>query len=134
MGTRIHTATVWPTLLYRDADEAIRFLVQAFGFEELVCYRDDADESVVLHAEVRWPHGGGVSLGTAGSDPMIADLPPGTGRIFILTDAPDGIYQRAVAAGAKVVQEPHDEHWGSREFTVRDPEGVYWCFSTDYDD
>ena len=41
--TSERTATVWPTLRYADARAAIRFLVEAFGFEE-VCSYAGADE------------------------------------------------------------------------------------------
>ena len=43
---------------YGDARAAINFLVDAFGFEELVSY-PGAVESIVAHAELRWPLGGG---------------------------------------------------------------------------
>ena len=127
--TTERTATVWPALRYRDALAAIRFLVEAFGFEEIVRY-PGADESQVSHAELRWPLGGGVMLGSAREDSVIAGLPPGTGSIYVVTEEPDALYERARTAGAQVVRELHDEDYGSREFTVRDPEGVYWSFGT----
>jgi uncharacterized glyoxalase superfamily protein PhnB len=89
-----------------------------------------ADESTVSHAELRWPAGGGVMLGTARADSVIADLPPGTGSIYVVTEDPDALFERARAAGARVVQELHDTDYGSRDFAVRDPEGVYWNFGT----
>lgn len=129
MSATERTATVWPTLTYRDARGAIRFLVDAFGFEEVVSYPGN-DESTVSHAELRWPEGGGVMLGTARADSVIADLPPGTGSIYVVTEDPDALFERARAAGARVVQELHDTDYGSRDFAVRDPEGVYWNFGT----
>ena len=48
----------------------------------------------------------------------------------VVTENPDALYDRARNAGARVVRELHDEDYGSREFTVRDPEGVYWSFGT----
>jgi uncharacterized glyoxalase superfamily protein PhnB len=122
-------AVVWPTLRYRDAPAAIRFLVEAFGFEETAVYPGET-EGTVAHAELRWPGGGGVMLGSGRADSTIADLPPGTGSIYIVTDQPDALFARATAAGATVVQEPRDEDYGSRGFTVRDPEGVFWSFGT----
>jgi uncharacterized glyoxalase superfamily protein PhnB len=127
--TTERTTTVWPTLTYRDARAAIRFLVDAFGFEEVVSY-PGTDESIVSHAELRWPAGGGVMLGSARADSVIADLPPGTGSIYVVTEDPDGIFERACKAGARVVMELHNTDYGSRDFAVRDPEGVYWNFGT----
>jgi uncharacterized glyoxalase superfamily protein PhnB len=134
-STNTNTATrpvtrVWPTLRYRDAHAALRFLVDAFGFEQTACYPGATDD-VVAHAEVRWPGGGGLMLGSASrEDSVIAELPAGVGSVYVVTDDPDGLFARAVGAGATVVRELTDQDYGSREFTVRDPEGVFWSFGT----
>jgi uncharacterized glyoxalase superfamily protein PhnB len=47
-----------------------------------------------------------------------------------MTDEPDALYERAVAAGAEVLREPADTDYGSREFAVTDPEGNLWSFGT----
>ena len=121
--------TIWPALRYRDAPAAIRFLKDAFAFTEAVVYPGEG-EGIVAHAELAWPGGGGVMLGSVRPDSTIAELPPGTGSIYIYTEDPDGLYERACAAGARVVLAVHDTDHGSRDFTVRDPEGVYWSFGT----
>lgn len=127
--TDITPTVMWPTLRYADAPAAIRFLVQAFGFEEAAVHPGGA-EGTVAHAELRWPGGGGLMLGTARADSAIADLPAGVGSIYIVVDDPDAVFERAVAAGATVTLAPHDSDHGSRDCTVRDPEGVYWNFGT----
>jgi uncharacterized glyoxalase superfamily protein PhnB len=123
--------TVWPTLRARDARRLIRFLVDAFGFEEVVTYGDQPDGSgdVVVHAELGWPLGGGVMLGSARDDGPWA-LTPGTAGCYVVTDDPDALHDRAVAAGAEVLQPLHDTDYGSRDFAVRDPEGNRWSFGT----
>ena len=128
-STTQRTATVWPTLRYRDARAAIRFLVEAFGFEEVATYAG-ADESIVAHAELRWPLGGGLMLGSPRADSAISELPPGVGSVYVVTDAPDQLFERARNAGARIVRGLRDEDYGSRGFTARDPEGVYWSFGT----
>lgn len=120
---------LWPTLCYRDAPAAIRFLVEAFGFEAAAVYNGDTEDQVV-HAELRWPGGGGVMLGSPVPERTVKDLPTGTGSVYAVTDDPDGLFARAVAVGATVVRAPRDEDYGSRDFVVRDPEGVYWSFGT----
>jgi uncharacterized glyoxalase superfamily protein PhnB len=50
--------------------------------------------------------------------------------VYVVTDAPDALYERARAAGARIVRELHDADYRSREFTARDPEGVYGSFGT----
>src|SRR5207244_4558526 len=63
---------------------------------------------VVEHAELRWPLGGGVMLsGVVGGDSTIKDLPPGTGSLYVVTDEPDLLYERARAAGATMRSEAH---------------------------
>ena len=125
--------TVWPALRARDARGLIRFLVDALGFEETVVYGDQPDGSgdVVVHAELAWPLGGGIMLGSVKA---VADdqwpVQPGSAGCYVVTDAPDALYERAVAAGAEVVAPLHDTDYGSRDFAVRDPEGNLWSFGT----
>ncbi len=126
-----HRTAVWPILSYTAARAGIDFLVQAFGFEERAVYGRDGGSDVVEHAELRWPLGGGVMLGTAGKD----DSPfgrrrPGNDSVYVVCDDPDGLFARATAAGAEVVRGLKDEDYGSRGFTVRDPEGNLWSFGT----
>jgi uncharacterized glyoxalase superfamily protein PhnB len=121
--------TVWPTLVYRDARAAIRFLVEAFGFEVTALHPPEGDVPV-QHAELRWPEGGGVMLGSVREGGVLDGLPPGTGSVYVVVTDPDERFARATAAGATVVRAPRDEDYGSRDFVVRDREGVFWCFGT----
>jgi uncharacterized glyoxalase superfamily protein PhnB len=125
--------TVWPALRARDARALIRFLVDAFGFEETVVYGDQPDGGgdVVVHAELSWPLGGGVMLGSVreGADDGWP-VPPGSAGCYVVTDDPDALHDRAVAAGAKVTRPLHDTDYGSRDFAVQDPEGNRWSFGT----
>jgi uncharacterized glyoxalase superfamily protein PhnB len=123
--------TVWPILSYRDARAALAFLRDAFGFEERAAYARDDDPSIIEHAEMRWPLGGGVMFGTAGKDDSpFGQRMPGNDSVYVVTDEPDALYERAVTAGAEVVRGLVDEDYGSRGFSVRDPEGNIWSFGT----
>jgi uncharacterized glyoxalase superfamily protein PhnB len=119
---------VWPTLRAHDARALITFLVDAFGFEETAVY---GEGSRVDHAELSWPPGGGIMLGSVRDD---ADDPwalrPGTSGAYVVTDDPDALHARAVAAGAEITREPFDTDYGSRDFAARDPEGNLWAFGT----
>jgi uncharacterized glyoxalase superfamily protein PhnB len=115
--------TVWPTLKARDARGLIRFLVDAFGFEETVVY---GDGDRVEHAELAWPLGGGVMLGSADG---LGDS-DGSLTVYVVTDDTDALYERAKAAGAEVIREPNDTDYGSRDASFRDPEGNRWSFGT----
>ena len=126
-----HTAYVWPILSYRDARAGIAFLTAAFGFEEQAVYAREGDPSVIEHAELGWPPGGGVMLGTAGKDDSpFGRRTPGNDSVYVVCDDPDALFERATAAGAEVVQGLKDEDYGSRGFSVRDPEGNLWSFGT----
>lgn len=121
------TAPLWPCFTYRDAPAAIDFLQRAFGFVELARY---GTGDVIEHAELGWPGGGGIMLGTSREDSVLSDQRPGGGSVYVVTDDPDGLYERARAAGATIVRELRDEDYGSRGFTCHDPEGVSWSFGT----
>jgi uncharacterized glyoxalase superfamily protein PhnB len=129
MTTRTMEATVWPTLVYADAPAALRFLADAFGFEETLVVPGDGD-GVVAHAELRWPLGGGVMLGSVRSDALLGEQHAGAGSVYVVTDEPDALFARSTAAGAQVVIGLDDTSYGSRGFTVRDPEGNLWSFGT----
>jgi uncharacterized glyoxalase superfamily protein PhnB len=120
---------VWPTLRATDARALIRFLVDAFGFEETAVYGEGA---LVDHAELSWPLGGGVMLGSVREDSAVQALPtpPGSFGAYVVTDEPDALRDRAVAAGAELISDLHDTDYGSRDFAVRDPEGNRWSFGT----
>ena len=49
---------------------------------------------------------------------------------IVVCDDPDALFTRATAAGAEVIQGLTDEDYGSRGFSVRDPEGNIWSFGT----
>ena len=125
------TTRVWPILTFRDAPGAIRFLTEAFGFEQRAVFTSDDDPSVVEHAELRWPGGGGIMFGSADKDTSaFGTRAPGNDAVYVVCDDPDGLFARATAAGAEVVRGLLDEDYGSRGFTVRDPEGNLWSFGT----
>jgi uncharacterized glyoxalase superfamily protein PhnB len=130
MGTTQKTDTiVWPTLIYADAPAALRWLAEAFGFEEALVVPGDR-EGVVAHAELRWPLGGGVMLGSIRSDSVLGEQHAGMTSVYVVTDEPDALFERATAAGAEVVVGLYDADYGSRGFTVKDPEGNLWSFGT----
>lgn len=124
---------VWPAFRANDARGLIKFLVEALGFEEVVVY---GEAGRVDHAELAWPPGGGVMLGSVKAGSARDDAGqsgvtgPGHFSAYVVTSNPDGLYARAVAHGAKVASELHDTDYGSRDFAIEDPEGNRWSFGT----
>ena len=128
MNDKTPAPQVWPTLRARDARGLIAFLVAAFGFEQTVVY-GDGDQ--VDHAQLSWPAGGGIMLGSARDDAGDSwPLRPGTFGAYVVTDDVDAVYRRARAAGAEIIAEPYDTDYGSHDFAARDPEGNRWSFGT----
>lgn len=119
--------TLYPCLSYRDAPAAMDWLIEAFGFEKKVVY--EGEDGTIEHAEL----GYGPSRIMFGSDRGPDDrYGPHVGQawIYMVVDDPDAHYERAKAAGAEIVEELHDQDYGSRDYSARDPEGNLWNFGT----
>lgn len=125
------SANIIPALRYRDADAGVEFLRSAFGAEEKEIHRDE--DGVIRHAELRLD-GGLVMVGQAAQEGWLGGEPArplaSTVSLYVIVEAPDAHHERAVAAGAKVVRPLEDTEYGSREYSVRDPEGNLWSFGT----
>ncbi|MFH9352544.1 VOC family protein [Kitasatospora sp. NPDC017646] len=128
MDTETPAPQVWPTLRATDARALIRFLADAFGFQEVASY---GEGEFVAHAELAWPEGGGVMLGSV-RETAPGEWPgrPGSFSAYVVTADPDGVHARAVAAGARITAGPHGTDYGSRDFAAADPEGNHWYFGT----
>ncbi|BDH56885.1 hypothetical protein MTP03_18240 [Tsukamurella sp. PLM1] len=50
--------------------------------------------------------------------------------MYVVVHDPDAVYARAQELGARLVREMREEDYGSRGFTVADPEGNTWSFGT----
>ena len=119
---------VMPYLLYEDSDDALEFLVNAFGFTEKLRMTDDSGR--VNHAEVQM-NDGVIMLGTPPGDyKNPAKLGGKTQNIYVYVDDVDSHYERAKQSGAKIVREPEDQFYGDRNYGVEDPEGHEWYFGT----
>jgi len=133
-STKKTTATIVPTLRYRDAVTAIDWLCQAFGFEKhLVVPGEDGG---IAHAQLVFGNGM-VMLGSARDDafdklqrPLAAPDDPVSQSPYIIVDNVDEHYKRAAAAGAVIVFPPEDQDYGGRLYSCRDPEGNLWNFGS----
>jgi uncharacterized glyoxalase superfamily protein PhnB len=117
------TQTVFPTLQFRDARASIAWLERTLGAASLTVHEDDAGH--VAHAEVRI----GASAIMCGDRPDATATPIGQSVIYVVVDDADAAHARARDAGA----EPSaltDQDYGSRDFSVRDPDGNLWALGT----
>jgi len=127
-------SSVIPTLRYRDAHAAIEWLCTVFGFTRHAVH--ELPDGSVAHAELALG-GGMVMLGSARDDEYGRNFksPADLGGVetrstYIVLPDVDGAYARAQAAGATVMRPLKDTGYGSREFTVKDPEGHSWSAGT----
>jgi uncharacterized glyoxalase superfamily protein PhnB len=127
-------ATVIPCLRYRNAPAAIEWLCKAFGFEKHLVVPGEGGS--IAHAQLSFGNGM-IMLGSVKESEFnrFIKQPDEIGgaetqtSYLVVADA-DAIYQRAMAAGAKIVLEIKDEDYGGRGFSCRDPEGRLWSFGT----
>ncbi len=112
---------IFPALRYTDADAALTFLRDAFGFTEVAAYR--GEDGTIQHAEMQLEDGGMIMFG-AGH--------PGSGSTTIYAVVGDlqAHFERARDAGAEITEEPTDRDYESREYQVKDLGGNQWCFGT----
>lgn len=127
-------STVMPTLRYRNAPAMIDWLVKVFGFERHAVYANP--DATIAHAELAL-NGGMIMLGSMKDDEYGRGFksPEEMGGVetrsaYIVVADADAAYRRAVDAGAIVIRPLQDTPYGSREFTIKDPEGHSWSAGT----
>ena len=128
MTATTSTPTFYPGLQYRDAEAAMKWLEEVLRCERREDHRDE--DGNVVHAELDFG-GAVVMLGSAGvgREPF-RSLPAGGRLVYCALDEVDSLYERVRAAGADVAVEIMNTDYGSRDFTLRDPEGNLWAFGT----
>ncbi len=133
-------STVIPALRYRDAPAAIEWLCSMLGFTRHAVY--EGAGGVINHAELALG-GGMIMLGSMKDNERGKDDEQGrrfnapaelggveTSSVYIVVPDADAVYARAQAAGATIVRPLQQMEYGSREFTVSDPEGHSWSVGT----
>jgi uncharacterized glyoxalase superfamily protein PhnB len=123
-------STVMPALRYVDAPAAMEWLCNVLGFERHAVY--PGPNGTIAHAELTLG-GGMIMLGSQKDDQYGRGLKaPGelggfeTSSLYLIVPAVDVVYQRAQALGATISRAIEETHYGSREFTLKDPEGHSW--------
>jgi uncharacterized glyoxalase superfamily protein PhnB len=122
--------TIFPILRYNDAREAIRWLGSVFGFVQLFSVPESGP--YVRHAQLKLGRNL-VMVGSVPPDDGIASpmtLGSSTQMLAVYVENPDEHFQRAKAAGAKILYPPTDTDFGSREYHAVDLEGHPWTFGT----
>jgi uncharacterized glyoxalase superfamily protein PhnB len=115
---------ILPHIVYQDLPNAIAWLTRVFGFIEHYRYGNP-------------PSGAQLLLGNAcimvnqakpgQSSP--AQVGYGTQSLTVFVDDVEGQFERARAAGAKVLETPHETVYGEFQCAFEDLDGHRWLFS-----
>ncbi len=117
---------ILPHVIYRNVAEASRWLTAVFGFGEHYRYGEpDAPNGAQVHLGAAW-----VMLNAAGpGEKTPAELGYGTQSLTVFVPDVDAHYEKARAAGATIVEEPHETMYGERQYGVLDLDGHHWLFA-----
>jgi PhnB protein len=119
-----HTAV--PYLIVKDADKLLTFLKTAFDGKVKEEHR--TADGKVMHADVIIGDSH-IMMGQASE--KYGAMP---GSILLYVPDCDAMYNAALKAGAKSVQELQDHFYGDRSGGVEDPTGNTWWISTHVED
>ena len=115
--------SIAPMLSVRRGPQALEFYQAAFGAK--ILFKIENEGSVVARLAVE-----GAEFWVADESPEHQNFSPetlggGTVRMVMIVADPDAAFDRAVAAGAKVVV-PVENNYGWRLGRVVDPHGHHW--------
>jgi len=126
--------TATPYLIVKGAAEAIDFYKRTFGATELLRMADP--QGRIGHAEIK----------IGDSVIMLAEEHPAMGyrgprslggssvSILLYLENVDGVFERAIKAGAKAQRAVADQFYGDRSGTLEDPFGHVWTVATHVED
>ena len=126
-----------PTLAYKDAKKAIKWLVDAFEFEKNMVH--ESEDGKVMHAQLTYK-GNMIMLGSSNSGTPFSKLikhpdeidgyETQSNYIIIDDDEIDAHFERAKKHGAKIVMELVAEDYGGKNYVCYDIEGHLWSFGS----
>ena len=121
----IPEATVIPELAYPDLGSAVRWLCDAFGFQERLRIGDHRVQLTV---------GAGAVVAMDSSRDTGAPRPTSAYGVLVRVMDVDAHFARAKAAGAEILSPPTTYPFGERQYSARDVGGHRWTFSESVDD
>jgi len=124
--------TITPSLICKNAAQAIEFYKKAFGAVERA--RMATPDGKIGHAEMKI---GDSIFFVSDEFPQMGALAPTPDvpfGLYLYVDGVDAVFRRAVDAGAKVLMPVQDQFWGDRNGSLLDPYGYRWGISTHVED
>jgi uncharacterized glyoxalase superfamily protein PhnB len=116
--------SITPGLTCRDAARAILFYKEAFGATEKM--RMGGTDGKIMHAELQI--GDSLIFVNDPMGPAAASEPSASvaASLYLYVEKADDVFNRAVAAGARINVPLQDMFWGDRYGAVIDPFGHHW--------
>jgi len=121
--------TIIPYLALEGGTEALQFYKAAFGARELA--REVAPDGRLINARLRIGDSILMLSDVFPGDDAVAPSMVGTTTVTLQLYAKDidRVWDRAVAAGAKVVVPLDEQYWGERHGHLLDPFGHHWSLA-----
>ncbi|HEA30993.1 MAG TPA: glyoxalase [Leeuwenhoekiella sp.] len=127
-------ASIIPTMRYKNAPAAIKWLCEAFGFTKNLIV--PGDNNKIVHAQLTFGNSM-IMLGSENDNAFGKHVKTpqdvngiNTQTAYIIVPEIDSHYKNAIAHGAEIVLDIKDEIHGGRGYTCRDPEGYLWNFGS----
>ena len=114
--------TITPNIIVEDAARAVAFFESAFGAEEIM--RLTMPDGKIAHCELK------IGDSRLNLGEVQEGWPAHTLLAQLHVEDSDAMFDRAVAAGSKVVMPMTDMFFGYREGRVVDPFGNTWTITT----
>lgn len=119
-----HTLT--PYLIVPDGEKMLNFLQQVFGAKLLE--RFNCPDGTIRHSELEM---GDSRVMMAQANEQFAPRPQ---TLYVYLADVDAAYRRALAIGAKSLQEVAQQNYGDRNGAFEDPAGNWWWVATRVED
>lgn len=114
---------VLPHVVYQDLPAAMAWLSRAFGFVEHYHYSEPISGAQMYLGRVF------VMVKQARGEASPATLGFGTQSLTVFVEDVEAHFARAKAAGARILEEPHETVYGEFQYAAEDVDGHHWLFS-----
>jgi uncharacterized glyoxalase superfamily protein PhnB len=121
----VPTNMLLPHLVYQDVDAAVEWLSRVFSFQEHYRHGGPPSNGAQMHFGGAWIMLSRAREGRAAPD----TIGSWTQSLTVFLEGVEQHFERSKAAGARVIEEPHETVYGEFQYAALDLEGHLWLFS-----
>jgi PhnB protein len=114
-----------PMLTVNNAGDVVAFYKEAFGAREL-SRQSTPTGQLIIELAIGDERFYAVDENRAAFNVSPSTLGGTSARMSLVVDDPDAVWERAIAAGGKIVFPIADQPYGMRQGRIADPEGHHW--------